>query len=143
MALRDDPELMREYKREWTAKRRAAWFRDKQCVRCGSVEKLELDHVDPALKVSHSIWSWSEVKRDAEILKCQVLCKACHLSKTAEGNEGRYFRNGESHPNSKLSKAQVEEIRSRWPGESQVSLAREYGVVKQTIWEIVHGHIWN
>jgi len=82
MALRDDPELMKQYKREWTARRRAAWFADKYCVSCGSIERLELDHINPALKASHNIWSWSEKRRDEEAAKCQVLCHDCHQEKT-------------------------------------------------------------
>jgi 5-methylcytosine-specific restriction endonuclease McrA len=74
----------REYQRNWIAERRAAFFNGKVCVRCGSTEDLQLDHIDPAQKVTHNIWSWSQARRDAEIAKCQVLCKACHIVKTIE-----------------------------------------------------------
>lgn len=94
MSLRSDPEAMRRYKREWYAKRRAAYFADKSCVCtstvcghgsvCGSTEKLELDHVDRSTKVSNSIWSWSEARRNEELAKCQVLCEFCHQTKSAE-----------------------------------------------------------
>ena len=77
-----DPDKNREYQRNWVAARRAAFFSDKHCKHCGSKENLELDHIDPALKDTHRIWSWSASRRDREIAKCQVLCKACHLSKT-------------------------------------------------------------
>lgn len=81
------PELQREYQRKWLAKRRASFFSGKSCVKCGSTENLELDHIDPAAKVrrsDHLIWSWSEPRRLAEIEKCQVLCSDCHLIKTIE-----------------------------------------------------------
>lgn len=76
-------ERKREYQREWLANRRANFFADKACVRCGSAEQLELDHIDPEQKVSHRIWSWSQERRDAEIAKCQVLCAECHKAKSA------------------------------------------------------------
>lgn len=72
----------REYQREWVAKRRRDWFKDKTCVRCGSTESLELDHIDPADKVCHRIWSWSKSRVAVETAKCQVLCNPCHQIKT-------------------------------------------------------------
>lgn len=77
-------EAQREYMRRWIAKRRFDFFSDKNCIQCGSVENLELDHIDPRTKVSHSIWSWSESRRLAEIAKCQVLCQTCHKQKTRD-----------------------------------------------------------
>ena len=73
----------REYQREWVAKRRATFFADKCCAYCGSTKNLELDHIDPSQKVSHSIWSWSESRRNEELAKCQALCEECHKEKTA------------------------------------------------------------
>lgn len=63
---------------------RKDFFLNKVCVKCGSNEDLELDHIDPDKKKSHNIWSWSKVKREEEISKCQVLCKKCHRKKTNE-----------------------------------------------------------
>ena len=77
-----DKETQKAFQKNWIAKRRADFFKDKLCVQCGSNENLELDHIDPKEKSSHKIWSWSAARRDAEIAKCQVLCKACHLEKT-------------------------------------------------------------
>lgn len=79
-----DPEQRRKYAREWIARRRAEWFADKVCARCGVTEDLRLDHIDPRLKVDHRIWSWSQVRRDVELAKCQVLCYECHTAKTWE-----------------------------------------------------------
>lgn len=86
-----DPEKQREYQRQWVAKRRAEFFADKQCVQCDSNVDLELDHIDPNLKISHNIWSWSKVRQEEEIAKCQILCKDCHEEKTAIENS---IRNG-------------------------------------------------
>ena len=77
-----DKETQKAFQKNWIAKRRTDFFKDKLCVQCGSNENLELDHIDPKEKSSHKIWSWSAARRDAEISKCQVLCKACHLEKT-------------------------------------------------------------
>jgi hypothetical protein len=73
-----------EYQRQWMAKRRASYFADKTCVICNSTINLELDHIDPNLKISHRIWSWSNDRRLAEIAKCQVLCEVHHKVKTLE-----------------------------------------------------------
>ncbi len=83
-------EQQRQYQREWMAKRRLDYFFDKACVRCGSGDNLQLDHVDPTLKISHKIWSWSAEKREAELAKCQVLCEHCHLDKT-RGDEAVFI----------------------------------------------------
>lgn len=77
-----DPEARRKYHREWMARRRAEFFSGRQCVKCGSTEQLELDHIEPATKTHHAIWSWSTARREAEIAKCQVLCSGCHKAKT-------------------------------------------------------------
>jgi 5-methylcytosine-specific restriction endonuclease McrA len=83
-----DPAMQREYVRLWVASRKYAWFKDKVCARCGSKTRLELDHKDRATKVSHKIWSWSPIKRDAELKKCQVLCYDCHKVKTRVESSG-------------------------------------------------------
>jgi 5-methylcytosine-specific restriction endonuclease McrA len=79
-----DKETMRAYQRKWIAGRRAAYFADKSCVRCGATDSLELDHIIPERKTHHAIWSWSEHRRAAELEKCQVLCHGCHREKTTE-----------------------------------------------------------
>lgn len=72
---------LREYQARWMADRRRAFLADKVCVECGSDDHLELDHVDPGQKVSHRIWSWTQERRDAEIAKCRVLCRGCHVER--------------------------------------------------------------
>lgn len=85
-----DPEAQRKYQREWLGRRRAEFFAGKTCVVCGSCKELELDHEDSSQKISHTIWSWSEDRRNAELKKCQVLCRACHLAKTSRCAEGPF-----------------------------------------------------
>ncbi len=84
----------REYGRKWVARRRADYFKDKFCVVCKSIANLELDHIDRSTKVSHCIWSWSQLRRDAELIKCQVLCNRCHLIKTCAENSILYRKEG-------------------------------------------------
>lgn len=75
-------EYMREYRRLWMRRRRADYFDGKVCAHCGSDGPLELDHIDPELKVHHAIWSWRADRRNAELAKCQPLCTECHKTKT-------------------------------------------------------------
>ena len=51
---------------------------------------------------------------------------------------------GEAHPNTKLTQAQADEIRSRFrEGENRSQLAREFGVSRPTVYQIGRGEIWN
>lgn len=77
-----DPQQRREYARKWIRSRRAAFFAGKCCAVCGGTERLELDHIDPATKISHAVFSWSQERRGAELAKCQVLCHQHHKEKT-------------------------------------------------------------
>lgn len=55
-----------------------------RCVRCGETEDLDFDHVDRKQKsfTIGMMWSLSEVKFQAELMKCQLLCHDCHNKKT-------------------------------------------------------------
>lgn len=87
-----DKDKQREYQRKWIAQRKAEFFEGKMCAICSSAEGLELDHIDDAQKVCHRVWSWSEVRRSAELAKCQVLCGPCHLEKSR--SHGDFSRKG-------------------------------------------------
>jgi 5-methylcytosine-specific restriction endonuclease McrA len=68
-------------------KARADWFAaNGPCQKCGSKDKLEVDHINPEDKVSHSVWSWTPERRRLELKKCQVLCRRCHREKTSTQN---------------------------------------------------------
>lgn len=55
------------------------------CVKCGSSEELEFDHIDPETK-SFTIAagsSFSEERFWPEVDKCQLLCKDHHIEKSS------------------------------------------------------------
>ena len=61
------------------------------CIKCGSKEQLELDHVNPKEKEwnpKRSMGSKNLTERFwKEIDKCQLLCYDCHKEKTKKGFE--------------------------------------------------------
>lgn len=89
-----DKEKQRAFQNEWIKTRRAAWTKEHgPCISCGGTENLQVDHIDPAQKVSHRIWSLSRVKQEIELAKCQVLCYECHKRKTRwQRNERSFLR---------------------------------------------------
>ena len=68
------------YQRKRLADRRDAYFADKCCKRCGSHENLANHHRNPKTKGRNfnTVFGWSEARREAELAKCDVLCKSCH-----------------------------------------------------------------
>lgn len=62
--------------------RRDAYFADKACIVCGSQENLHNHHRDPSTKGKNfnTVWGWAQDKREAELAKCDVLCKGCHTT---------------------------------------------------------------
>ena len=80
-----------EYQRKWIAKRRAEWkAAHGPCVECRSWERLEIHHKDPRQKVTHNVWSYRKQRREAELKKCEVLCRDCHRKKTNEYRRSNY-----------------------------------------------------
>lgn len=84
-----DRESKRRHAINKVRRNRAAFFNGKSCVKCGSTEQLELDHIDPAQKTEHRIWTWSPERRAEELAKCQVLCHDCHQKKTSAERAAR------------------------------------------------------
>lgn len=61
-----------------------------ECVKCGSTELLEFDHIDKTskeLELSRS-WCYSFEKFYKELNKCQLLCKTCHHWKSSLEQSG-------------------------------------------------------
>jgi len=78
-----DKLALRTYQASWWASRRAAYLAGKSCAKCGSDDRLEVDHINPASKTTHRMWSRSQAFTGAELGKCQVLCHTCHKAKSA------------------------------------------------------------
>lgn len=79
-------------------KARALEYLGGRCRGCGTQDSLDFDHVDPATKVieiSMAIartWSWARLKEELD--KCQLLCRPCHIEKSAANNDGRIVSHG-------------------------------------------------
>lgn len=87
-----DRAKQRAYQTTALKRRRREWIAaNGPCQHCGSTERLEVDHIDPETRVTHAVWSWSKLRRDAELAKCQVLCHDCHVKKTREDRRLRRF----------------------------------------------------
>ena len=85
-----DRDAQRRFQREWMQGRRAEWLAAHgPCVRCGSSVDLEVHHLDPTKKLSHRVWSWAALRREAELAGCVVLCGVCHEAETNEGKGRR------------------------------------------------------
>ena len=77
-----------EYHRRYYHRRRAALIAllGDSCVWCGTDSDLQFDHIDPDQKsfdISDNMTASNPVVV-AEIMKCQLLCKSCHLEKSRQ-----------------------------------------------------------
>lgn len=137
-----NPDQKREYQRKWLSKRREEWFLNKACARCGSEDRLELDHIDPAQKITHNIWSWSKARQATELTKCQVLCHDCHWQKTVINKE---LARGETSGQSKLMEYQVIEAKRLYAQGTMNfdQLSRHFACSETTIRDAVRGKTWS
>lgn len=78
---------MKEYmKRRYYEKRQEAiGILGGVCIECGSVEDLQIDHIDPSKKSGDiaKLWTYSLERFFQELAKCQILCEDCHKKKTS------------------------------------------------------------
>ena len=65
-----------------------------KCVRCGSTDDLQVDHIDRVKKTMKfaRMTGVSESKFLEELARCQLLCQECHTTKTVEEDLGRKRR---------------------------------------------------
>lgn len=68
-----------------------------ECAACGTSKDLEFDHIDPSTKekkIAGLLGRSSEETIMEELVKCQLLCKACHRTKSNKdiGNISRRKR---------------------------------------------------
>jgi 5-methylcytosine-specific restriction endonuclease McrA len=81
-------EYLRNYQKPWIRARRDAFIESRGgvCVKCGSADRLEVDHIDRNKKTmrASSIWSRNQTSQVVldELANCQVLCHDCHQQKT-------------------------------------------------------------
>ena len=81
-------EYHREYQRKRYSQRRNAAIISLGgcCIKCGSQDDLQFDHVDPStksLEVGRMFSKYSQSAIDEEMEKCCLLCIGCHRSKSA------------------------------------------------------------
>lgn len=135
-------EYQRTFQKRWANNRRLRWIQaNGPCRACGSDYRLEVDHIDPAEKVSHRIWFWSDERRAAELAKCQVLCRRCHSKKTGAEN-GRRLRGQPGTPK-KLSAEEALAIHESVQGGASLrSIGRTFGVWHTTVMDIRDGILW-
>ena len=63
-----------------------------KCVRCGSIENLEFDHIIKETKsftIGSSLTCFSIEELILEVDKCQLLCRPCHIDKSHEEGDWR------------------------------------------------------
>lgn len=56
-----------------------------KCAECGSIERLEFDHLNPKTKALDLATQVRTCTREVflkEVLKCQLLCKGCHKKRS-------------------------------------------------------------
>lgn len=94
---------MREYmaQRRATRRRRLVELLGSQCIKCGSVENLQFDHIVPGSRsfVLSGKWldqAWEKILK--EVNKCQLLCYPCHVNKTKECGESGGGHNKNNNP---------------------------------------------
>lgn len=70
-----------------------------KCVRCGTTKNLQIDHIDKWLKSFNisQFWSISIERFDAELAKCQLLCRACHKIKSDQEKDWGILGYGPTH----------------------------------------------
>jgi len=99
-------EYMLVYMRERREKRRK-YIHEKlgnKCIKCGSVDNLQFDHIDRFTKkmLMADILSHSLDKLEEELKKCQLLCQKCHTEKTMKEMGWRDSRKEHGTPRSYL-----------------------------------------
>lgn len=126
------------------------WIWQRAIQRCGYGKAKFGDKIQSSHRIAWQL-AYGNIPTDAWVLhRCDN--KLCvnpeHLflgdvkSNTADKVAKQRQNRGELVPQSKLTEAQVLEIRARWPAETQASLAREFGVTRPKISLIVNRKNW-
>lgn len=81
----------RRRRRLLAKKFRIEWILKNSPCKCGSTERLQVDHIDPSKKSTklkrrkyntNRIWMWGKESRERELMLCQALCHKCHVEKS-------------------------------------------------------------
>jgi 5-methylcytosine-specific restriction endonuclease McrA len=84
---------MREYmnRRYYQRREEAIAQLGGKCAQCGSIEGLEIDHIDRSAKSVNvaRILTHSRAKVAEELAKCQLLCADCHTLKSKSERYGK------------------------------------------------------
>jgi hypothetical protein len=131
-------EYHRAYMKEWYARKKGELVAllGGRCVKCGTTDGLTFDHIDPSTKKmpigKMTKYSIEEVREGA--MKCQLLCKGCHITKTKANKD---------NPSAKLTDEEVTSIRTEYSSGmvSQRALGLKYGVTNSVISETVRHKI--
>jgi hypothetical protein len=91
-------EVSKQMKRYYMLRSKVLSILGNKCVKCGSCKKLEIDHINKDQKSADvaKIFNLSFKRIMDEAIKCQLLCRTCHIKKTilernkkiAKGNHG-------------------------------------------------------
>ena len=92
MPIRSSREAYNKYmcdyqKKRWKKRRAAAVVSlGGACVQCGATAALQFDHIDPSTRECSIARAsgFSEERFQAELAKCQLLCKECHDEKSLQ-----------------------------------------------------------
>lgn len=94
-----DPTRHRDYMRGYILKKyheimiEAKEYLGGECVKCGSADGLEIDHIDRTTKTGEiNKMVGNRAKFWAEIDRCQLLCKDCHIRKTVSERGQLYYK---------------------------------------------------
>lgn len=82
---KDMSEEERRQRRAW-----GIWYLGGHCLKCGTTERLEFDHLDPAIKRTSQFLNWAQAAAKVELRRCQLLCYDCHKAKTDENKDRAY-----------------------------------------------------
>lgn len=72
-------------------------LRNNECEKCGSIEELQFDHIDPATKKFNLSGCYLDKKWETileELDKCQLLCVECHYTKSVTQDWERVVDHG-------------------------------------------------
>lgn len=108
-----DRSYHRDYSRNYYHIRKAELIQKLggKCEICGCTAGLQFDHINPDTKTFSiaKLLSYSKDTVDAELKKCQLLCKSCHLEKSRKDIGSKltgirnpfYGKHGSAFPRSK------------------------------------------